>query len=144
VATSVPASPQKPAVPSKPSKTATTAIRLKNGLVSVPAESVHAPARLLIARLVLSPKVVSGRGRLAMTVSVRDTQRHVVRGVQVSVRGPRGSLLALSTTKVDGSATLRLLVSRKLSATHASVSLVVRAASRTLAIRRAVHVPVRR
>jgi hypothetical protein len=122
----------------------TSEVKLRSGAISVTAESVSPPTRLLIAQLRFAPRVLSHAGRVTVSVEIRDTKHHVVRGVQVVVRASRGNGLALTTTRVDGRATLRFFVSRAVLRAGSSLSLVVRAATSSLRTQRTVHVVIRR
>lgn len=63
------------------------AIRLPNGLLSIPVTSVSLPHRLVIDRVSFSPTVVrSRRTTIVATFRVRDTRGHVVRDALVFLR----------------------------------------------------------
>jgi len=105
-ATSVPTGVVAAATPAGPAGQ----IRLANGLVSIPAGSVVAPHRLIVARVRFSPNPV--RSRLQpITVSIRvvDTRGFVVRGALVFIRSTPlvTTTPPESTTRTDGWVTFR-------------------------------------
>ena len=86
-------------------------IRLPNGKISIPIESMALPARLVIDEVVFSPNPVRSRSTtISARVHVADTRGFVVRGALVYMR----SLPLLTTTPpeaptaTDGYVTLRM------------------------------------
>ena len=86
-------------------------IRLPNGKISIPIESMALPARLVIDEVVFSPNPVRSRSTtITARVHVADTRGFVVRGALVYMR----SLPLLTTTPpeaataTDGYVTLRM------------------------------------
>ena len=86
-------------------------IRLANGKISIPIESVALPTRLVIDEVTFSPNPVRSRGStITIRVHVADTRGFVVRGALVYLRS---TPLLTSTppetaTEQDGFATLRV------------------------------------
>ena len=86
-------------------------IRLPNGKISVPIESVSLPARLIIDGVTFSPNPVRSRSStIRIRVHVVDTRGFVVRGALVYARStPLLTTVAPETaTGLDGWATLRV------------------------------------
>jgi hypothetical protein len=86
-------------------------IRLPNGKISIPIESMALPARLVIDEVVFSPNPVRSRSStITVRVHVADTRSFVVRGALVYMR----SLPLLTTTPpeaatgMDGYVTFRM------------------------------------
>ncbi|MBA3383856.1 MAG: hypothetical protein H0T20_04290 [Actinobacteria bacterium] len=86
-------------------------IRLPNGKISIPIESMALPARLVIDEVVFSPNPVRSRSAtITVRVHVADTRSFVVRGALVYMR----SLPLLTTTPpeaatgMDGYVTFRM------------------------------------
>ena len=86
-------------------------IRLPNGKISIPIESMALPARLVIDEVVFSPNPVRSRSTtITVRVHVADTRGFVVRGALVYIR----SLPLLTTTPpeaataTDGYVTFRM------------------------------------
>ena len=86
-------------------------IRLPNGKISIPIESMALPARLVIDEIVFSPNPVRSRSTtITVRVHVADTRSFVVRGALVYMR----SLPLLTTTPpetatgMDGYVTFRM------------------------------------
>ncbi len=86
-------------------------IRLPNGKISIPIESMALPARLVIDEVVFSPNPVRSRAStITARVHVADTRNYVVRGALVYMR----SLPLLTTTPpeaatgMDGYVTFRM------------------------------------
>jgi hypothetical protein len=127
------------------SNTNKTTIRLANGTVSVSASSLRAPTRLLIYRLAYSPRTLrrARAGQLHFTVQIRDTARHVVRGVVLSVRGRGSSSRAVASTRMDGTAAVYLAIPATTVRVGHSLTIVLRAAARALSTQRTVRVPIK-
>ena len=86
-------------------------VRLPNGKISIPIESMALPARLVIDEVVFSPNPVRSRSStITVRVHVADTRSYVVRGALVYIR----SLPLLTTTPpeaatgMDGYVTFRM------------------------------------
>lgn len=86
-------------------------VRLPNGKISIPIESMALPARLVIDEVVFSPNPVRSRSStITVRVHVADTRSFVVRGALVYIR----SLPLLTTTPpeaatgMDGYVTFRM------------------------------------
>jgi len=86
-------------------------IRLPNGKISIPIESMALPARLVIDEVVFSPNPVRSRSStITVRIHVADTRNFVVRGALVYIR----SLPLLTTTPpeaasgTDGYVTFRM------------------------------------
>ena len=66
---------------------------LASGITQIPAESVFAPAGLLVKKIVANSAGVSRTRRSVVQVTVRDTRGYAVRGARVFVRDAAGGLL---------------------------------------------------
>jgi hypothetical protein len=86
------------------------AIRLPNGLISIPVTSVPSDHRLVVSRVGFSPNPVSSRRRpITVRVRVTDTRNYVVRDALVFIRStPRVTSGGRLVTTADGWATFRL------------------------------------
>lgn len=66
---------------------------LASGVTQIPAESVFAPAGLLVRKVVANSAGVSRTRRSVVQVTVRDSRGYAVRGARVFVRDAAGGLL---------------------------------------------------
>jgi hypothetical protein len=129
------------------------AIRLASGAVSIPIESVTAPARLAIDRITVSPKWIGARGqRVSIVVRIADSRGYRVRGASVEVRSMPGRMLkpaAARTTRTDGTVILQPATTLAIPVrAGATLVLVVRAyragsPSSSIVARRVVSLPIR-
>jgi hypothetical protein len=136
-----------------PSSGVAGAIRLASGAVSIPIESVTAPARLAIDRITVSPKWIGARGqRVSIVVRIADSRGYRVRGASVEVRSMPGRMLkpaAARTTRTDGTVILQPATTLAIPVrAGATLVLVVRAyragsPSSSIVARRVVSLPIR-
>src|SRR5439155_4911972 len=87
------------------------AIKLPNGLTSIPVSSVSLPAELIIDQVSFQPGVLRSRNPFTASFRVRDTRGYVVRGALVLVEAiPFGRIGPAPevATGTDGVATLNL------------------------------------
>lgn len=90
-------------------------IKLPTGSLSVPADALELPDRLLIKGISYTPSRISSREFVIARFTVTDTAGHPVSGAQVSVLGvPFGALQTVSrqATGLDGVATFRLVATK--------------------------------
>jgi len=136
------------AVPSGPETNLRGAIKLADGSVSIPVASVTAPLRLVITRVVATPRTVRARGqKLRLAVLVRDSRGYLVRGAHVEARSANpGRLIQLSgpATRVDGTASLLVRTTKLLPLKQAGkLAVVVRAGTPDIAARKQIVLPIR-
>jgi hypothetical protein len=139
--------------PAGPGSGLAGAIRLASGAVSIPIESVTAPARLTIDRITVSPKWIGSRGqRVIIVVRIADSRGYRVRGASVEVRSTPGRMLkpaAARKTGTDGTVSLQPSTTSAIPMrAGATLVLVVRAyragsPSSSIVARRVVSLPIR-
>jgi hypothetical protein len=119
-----------------------TGIRLPSGGLSVAASSLRPPTRLLLDRIHVSPSTIRARKQaLTLTLRIRDSAGHLVRGASVSATGVPAATAktARAFSSIFGTARLHVWATAR----GSRLLLVLRATGGRVQTARLLTVPVR-